>query len=416
MSYLPPARLLTLIQDYDPATAGADESLGAIAACEQVIRYLGARQVHFTAAAARASHPETLLRGAVTGSEATAAELAAMLALTRNQAQQRVNTAEELLSDSPKLLALVEAGKLDLYRASTIDSLLRETLTPGTWEWDSAQDTMSDAAPGQTSTRLRTTTRRTIETIDPAAARRHTTARKSRQVVAYPRPDGMGALSATLSAETTQLIDAALDALADDCRDHTRKQGHPDPRTHQQRRADAFAAIFTAISHGTPLPIIPTTNPTPAPETGTGNGPSERPDNKQSGNETSNHDTSSDDTTGNDTTGNDTTGNDTTGNDTTGGTQQDDEPTGEVSDEERSNDEPSDHETSDHEWSTNEQFDDEPCDDETPDGAAASDEANKSTDDTRDMVDPAADLARFGGSLLPRPHPQDTPARPLHPV
>ncbi|WP_285601916.1 DUF222 domain-containing protein, partial [Kineosporia sp. NBRC 101731] len=67
----------------------------------------------------------------------------------------------------------------------------------------------------------------------------------------------MGRLEATLSADHVMLIHSVLDALADACRDYARRAGNPDPRTHQERRADALVAIFHAIHHHYPLPFIP---------------------------------------------------------------------------------------------------------------------------------------------------------------
>jgi len=53
-----------------------------------------------------------------------------------------------------------------------------------------------------------------------------------------------------------RLIDSSLDALADGCRDQARRLGNPDPRTHQQRRADALVALFQSVLEGAPLPFI----------------------------------------------------------------------------------------------------------------------------------------------------------------
>jgi hypothetical protein len=105
-----PAHLLTLVTALDPRTAGADRNLGAVAGCEQVIRYLSALQVRHIAACAAHSDPVSDVKDAPTGAELTVAELAPMLGLSRGQATNRVTTAQGLVHDLPKLLTLVQAG------------------------------------------------------------------------------------------------------------------------------------------------------------------------------------------------------------------------------------------------------------------------------------------------------------------
>ncbi len=52
------------------------------------------------------------------------------------------------------------------------------------------------------------------------------------------------------------MIDGVLDAMADACRDQAQADGVPDPRSHQQRRADAVAALFEAIATGADIPLV----------------------------------------------------------------------------------------------------------------------------------------------------------------
>jgi hypothetical protein len=229
-----------------------------------VIRSLSAFQTRYLARAsllAGPSHPvpsgersEEIFSGV----ELVAAEIGPILNLSRRQAQQRVVIAENLVTELPAVLDLVQRGRTDLYRAGLVDELMREVLEPGTPQWDAVQDAMVAKIPGRTSTQIRGVTLTAIHTADPSAARRrHERANTDRRVMAWPLPDGMAALSATLRADHTLMVDSVLDALADGCRDHVRATGTADPRTHQQRRADAFTALFTAIHHGTPLPILP---------------------------------------------------------------------------------------------------------------------------------------------------------------
>lgn len=70
-------------------------------------------------------------------------------------------------------------------------------------------------------------------------------------------PDGMAALYGVFfTADVAQMIDGVLDAMADACRDQAQADGVPDPRSHQQRRADAVAALFEAIATGADIPLV----------------------------------------------------------------------------------------------------------------------------------------------------------------
>jgi hypothetical protein len=261
---LPVAELAVLVAEGDPGRAGVQECLGGVAVCERLIRFLGARQTRYLARASRLAGPSHPITGrdrgeeVFSGVELTAAEVAPVLRLSREQAQHRVAVAEYLTQDSPAVLSLVETGRTDLYRAVLVDELMREVLQPGTEQWDGVQEVMVEKLPEATTAQVRYHTRRAIEVADATASqRRHQKAKLDRRVTTCPLPDGMAAITASLSADKTLIVDTVLDALADGCRDHTRAGAAPDPRTHQQRRADAFTALFTAVAHNTPLPILP---------------------------------------------------------------------------------------------------------------------------------------------------------------
>jgi hypothetical protein len=264
-----PVRLLGLVSAVDSATADDQESLGAVAACEQVLRYVTALQLRFVHRAVTAGGPQEdpdSRFDVVSGIELVAAELAPLFGLSKRSAQNKVSQAQALVADLPKLVERIEAGSLDLYRARAVDDVMREVLHPESDAeiWATVQEAIAERAPGCSNRWLRELTRRAIHNADPqAASRRAQEAGDERRVALTPRPDAMCDITAILPADQAQLVDTVLDALADGCRDHTRTAGTPDPRTHAQRRADAFVALFRSISTANPLPLFPKATPTP---------------------------------------------------------------------------------------------------------------------------------------------------------
>src|ERR1700733_2983692 len=287
---IPTPTLLTLITASSPDTAGMNESLGAIAACEHLQRHLSALQTRHLAHTTRHTNTHTdpdpdadqhvqadqadqahadesaqrvpVRPEVITGIDTAASELAIITSLTRKQALAHTWTAHHLTTDQAPVLHLVETGRLDLLRARIIDDIMRTCLEPGTWQWTAIQALIVEIAPGKTISQIRAALRKAIDCLDPnAATKRHKKAKRERKVIAYPLDDGMGEITATLTADITMMITTVLDSLADSCRDTTASAGVPDQRSHQQRRADAFTAIFTAIFHGTALPFLPEPSP-----------------------------------------------------------------------------------------------------------------------------------------------------------
>jgi hypothetical protein len=261
LTSIPPDRILAALLACDPETAPVKDNLSASWACEYLIRTLTARQNHHLAHAAsrqELEHPHTKS----TGAEEVAAEISPRYTLTKGQARYRVSHAHDLVTDLPTILNLVTNAHLDLYRATKVDTLMREHLQPGTPHWNAVAAHVTRIAPGKTVNELTAAVRQAILAIDPVAAQNcHTRAKKARNVRVFPLPDGMGAINATVPAEDAILCNEVLDALADACRDYTAANGAPDPRTHDQRRADVHSAVWRAIAHGTPLPIVPTPVP-----------------------------------------------------------------------------------------------------------------------------------------------------------
>jgi hypothetical protein len=273
-----PSYLLWRVQRGNPTRTSEEDSITLAFACERVIRHVSALQLRYLTRAVVSEHAvdmrdEKARYDYFTGIEVVGAEIAPMLGLSKVVAQQKVATACDLVRELPKIVALLEDGEIDLQRAASVDDVMREVLQPDDPLWRRIEEAVAGEISGRTNTTVRAKTRRTIDEADPSAAdRRHCRARNEREVRVYPIEDGMGAVTATLPRDGAEIVDAVLDALADGCRDRSRAVGTPDPRTHQQRRADAFVALFRSVAQGTPLPVVAartseTTNAHAGPET-----------------------------------------------------------------------------------------------------------------------------------------------------
>jgi hypothetical protein len=254
--------LVRVVVAADPRLLSKAEHLGLVAATEYLQRHLSALQAVSTSWFTQLAGPADGSFNRLTGVEIAAAELAVMKALTTNQAGHQARICDDLLTDLPGILDLVRAGKLDMARAGMISDLMHQSLRTDSWDWLTVAAIIASLAAGLTHGRLRQAVLRALAAVNPKdAEKRHREARDRRHVYTYPLPDGMGELTAVLTADQMQMIDAVLDALADACRDQAATHANVDTRSHQQRRADAMAAVFNAISTATPLPLIAPENP-----------------------------------------------------------------------------------------------------------------------------------------------------------
>ncbi|MCD5352825.1 DUF222 domain-containing protein [Kineosporia mesophila] len=243
------------------STGSESVCLGSVAASERIKRNLDATQaecLHRAVILAARSTPSNTSYDALDGIELVGSEIALNLGLSNRDAMERVGDSIEICEDLPLILALVREGNLDWRAAVSVNTQMRIALQPGTPAWNAVQKALAARLAGKNQRQARDIAQQEIQKVDPEAARKRREARmKERCVYASPLPDGMGQLQATLSAEHVMLIHSVLDALADACRNYSRRAGTPDPRTHQERRADALIAIFHAIHHNHPLPFIP---------------------------------------------------------------------------------------------------------------------------------------------------------------
>ncbi|MEV0839548.1 DUF222 domain-containing protein [Actinocatenispora sera] len=209
----------------------ADDCLSALAAAEQQIAMLYARQSRVIArfAELRREHP---LRPT---SEFAADELAAALSWPRWQATRRLADAEALTSRLPATMAALDVGAID---QPTAEGLCRTTVQVADPAVVHAveQRALGPNPETLTSGQVRARARRAVAELDPHHADRHARATMQRRVTLVPQDDGMAGLWALLPAEDAVAIRDRLTALARDAGD--------DARTVDQRRADAFVDLL----------------------------------------------------------------------------------------------------------------------------------------------------------------------------
>ncbi len=178
-------------------------------------------------------------------------QLACALVSTRRSAQL-LHVRACLTATHPSVHEAWAAGTLD---ARKVDVLLAEVMLADPAARDTTVRLGLAAAPRMTAPQLARHLRAAVIATDPDAAQtRQISARADRAVSLTAAPDGMAWLSAYLPAPEAVMAFSVLDALAG-----TTRIG-ADQRSVDQRRADAFADVFTTILHrqttpdGTPLP------------------------------------------------------------------------------------------------------------------------------------------------------------------
>jgi len=248
--------LLDLVERSDPRTASEERCLGVVAAGERIIRWLHAIQSRFLNRAADRAAAVVAGTGAgydaIDEVESVSTELAVAVGLSRRSATDRVGDSVLLCRELPAILELVEQGRLEWRTAVSVHTQMRSCLQPGTAQWEAVAAALAAALPGRTHRQAIAAAQRAVQSVDPQAARRrHDQAVRERCVRVFPLPDGMAGIDVRLRADVAVMVDAVLDALADGYRDAAARVGNRDLRSHQERRADAFAAVFRAVEEQT---------------------------------------------------------------------------------------------------------------------------------------------------------------------
>lgn len=178
----------------------------------------------------------------------TAMEIAGRLCVTTRQAENTVGHAVQLVEDFPATHAALTAGTIDERRARVITAEL------GGQDPDIRRRVEAAVLPqaGELdAVALRRTIRRLLHQLAPVEAeQRCRDAREERYAAVTPASDGMAHLEAYLPAEDAEAVKATLDAAAEADKRRDAAAGR-EPRTTDQRRADALASLaWASLSTG----------------------------------------------------------------------------------------------------------------------------------------------------------------------
>jgi hypothetical protein len=228
----------------DPALLSHGGRVDLLVALERQQAWLAARQQRVLAA--MAEHPHDAADPADrTGTSWVREDVACALRLSAVTAQRRLAIAEALTGPLRATLRLLDRGAITYLHAMT--------LAENTYNLDNAttatvEDRVLRRAPQQTLAQFKASVRRAVAAADPAtieAQRDH--AMTERRVCLTAREDGMAELWALLPAEGAAAVMTAVDALAS-------ATPADDPRTADQRRADALIDLAITALHDPLLP------------------------------------------------------------------------------------------------------------------------------------------------------------------
>jgi hypothetical protein len=165
------------------------------------------------------------------------AEVAAVTRWAPSVIRDRLDTAEALLTRFPETLALLCAGEIAWLQAVALVEITGELEREAARQ---VQERVLSRMPGQALAATRKALRRAVLAADPqSAARRHAAAATRRRVSMRVEEDAMATVELYTTAPTAAAVMAAVNA-------HATKRIPGDPRSADQRRADAFARLVLA--------------------------------------------------------------------------------------------------------------------------------------------------------------------------
>ncbi len=220
----------------DPAVLSHCGRVDALVALERHLAWLAGMQAQVLAAMATDDRSEDRW---------VREEVGCALRLSAVTAQRRLAVAETLTG------TLAETGRA--LRRGRISYLHAMTLAEATYGLDDDTAVAVEArvlrrANGQTLAEFKRSVRRAVHALDPARVEeQRAQAMTERRVCISPRDDGMTELWALLPAEGAAAVMTAVDALAS-------VTSATDPRTTDQRRADALVDLGVAALHDPLLP------------------------------------------------------------------------------------------------------------------------------------------------------------------
>lgn len=174
---------------------------------------------------------------AIDGHANVVAEISAALNISRGRAAGRLQLAIDLRERLPRVAAVFAAGDIDFRMVSALVNRSRNVVDPDLLaRLDAALAAWSPKWMKLSGPTLNERIDMWVERFDPTGVREPRSPGEDRYVVVTPAGQGMVDVSARLTFEAGFAFDTRLDQIAATvCRD--------DPRTADQRRADAMAAM-----------------------------------------------------------------------------------------------------------------------------------------------------------------------------
>ncbi|WP_127127584.1 HNH endonuclease signature motif containing protein [Georgenia sp. SYP-B2076] len=253
----PGAGLAAILDGVDVGEVDAFTAVEVVAALKRLESWAGAGAAMAAAKLATKpemssdGHPANPMNTIING---TAEELAMRLGVTRGEGARMVQVGQGLQTTFTDTAAAVQAGVIDLRKATTIVTTLWDY--PDAVAWCAEQEVLERAA-GRTGNQLTRDLVKALIAVDPdEAARRHKKALR-RQHVTHPRalPDGMSTMYVVGGAEDTVPLDLTLTAYAQ----AAKTAG--DSRSTDELRAEAlFTLAAGALTTGWVGPVPGTTS------------------------------------------------------------------------------------------------------------------------------------------------------------
>ncbi|HKA69486.1 MAG TPA: DUF222 domain-containing protein [Actinomycetes bacterium] len=243
LASLPPgAALACALETIDPAGVSDFALVDVIAGCERLSAWASAVQA---AAIAELAGRAVFDGRRIQARRLAGMEVSARLRLSPSTGEHRVVVAQTLALTLPATLGALHDGVIDYRRAV----VLAEAALGLSAEQARRVEALTLPQAGQrTLSRHRAAVERAVLEVDPrGAAEQHELAAAGRRVDFFAQPAGMGSVTALLPADGMAAVRAVLDAAAT-----AMKADRPDdPRTVDQRRADALVHLAqTSLDSG----------------------------------------------------------------------------------------------------------------------------------------------------------------------
>ncbi|PZS32757.1 MAG: hypothetical protein DLM58_09180, partial [Pseudonocardiales bacterium] len=249
-SITPGSAATTPLAVIDPGRLSHQGLVDFIAACERHVSWFLAMQ--YQALAVMAEDPTVPTVPTMPGErdkDWVREEVACALKLSFNTAASRLQLAKELTGRLPATLELQHRGQISTHHSR---SLAEATMSLDDTATTKVEEAVLAKAPEQTLASFRRSLRRAVLKAAPQSAEeRHTKGMAERRVVRMPADEtGMSGIWMLLPDAGATVLMSAIDALA-------RRVTKADPRTADQRRADAIIQLAIDTLHGSRCGELP---------------------------------------------------------------------------------------------------------------------------------------------------------------